>query len=425
MRLLIRGALVVDPSQGIEEVLDLFIENGLIADLGKGLPKSLSTETIDADGLVLTPGFIDLHSHLREPGQEWKEDIESGSQGAVAGGITSVCCMANTDPVNDNPAITRYIIDRAKEVGLCDVFPVGAMTKGLKGEELAEIGLMVKAGIVAISDDGETPKDSKVLRSAMDYARSLGIPVFTHSEDKSLSEGGHMNEGYLSSLLGIPGIPKEAEEIGTLRDLVIAKLTGAHIHVCHVSTEGALKAIEAAKKEGVRVSCEITPHHFTLTERAVKGFNTNAKMCPPLRDENDVKACREALKRGVAEVIATDHAPHSEDEKAVEFCQAPFGIIGFQTLLPLSLELVRKGYLTLSQMVEKLTLNPAKIIRKRDIGTLRRGARANLTLFDPNEEFTLTREEIRSKSFNTPFLGWRLKGKVKFTVYDGRIVYKS
>ncbi len=425
MRLLIRGALVVDPSQGIEEVLDLFIENGVIADLGKGLPKSLSTETIDADGLVLTPGFIDLHSHLREPGQEWKEDIESGSQGAVAGGITSVCCMANTDPVNDNPAITRYIIDRAKEVGLCDVFPVGAMTKGLKGEELAEIGLMVKAGIVAISDDGETPKDSKVLRSAMDYARSLGIPVFTHSEDKSLSEGGHMNEGYLSSLLGIPGIPKEAEEIGTLRDLVIAKLTGAHIHVCHVSTEGALKAIEAAKKEGVRVSCEITPHHFTLTERAVEGFNTNAKMCPPLRDENDVKACREALKRGVAEVIATDHAPHSEDEKAVEFCQAPFGIIGFQTLLPLSLELVRKGYLTLSQMVEKLTLNPAKIIRKRDIGTLRRGARANLTLFDPNEEFTLTREEIRSKSFNTPFLGWRLKGKVKFTVYDGRIVYKS
>ncbi len=425
MRLLIRGALVVDPFQGIEEILDLFVENGVISDLGKRLPKSLSSETIDADGLVLTPGFIDLHSHLREPGQEWKEDIESGSQGAVAGGITSVCCMANTDPVNDNPAITRYIIERAKEVGLCDVFPVGAMTKGIKGEELAEIGLMVKAGIVAISDDGETPKDSKVLRSAMDYARSLGIPVFTHSEDKSLSEGGHMNEGYLSSLLGIPGIPKEAEEIGTLRDLVIAKLTGAHIHVCHVSTEEALKAIEAAKKDGVSVSCEITPHHFTLTERAVEGFNTNAKMCPPLRDENDVEACRRALKKGVAEVIATDHAPHSEDEKAVEFCQAPFGIIGFQTLLPLSLELVRKGYLTLSQMVEKLTLNPAKIIKKSDIGTLKRGARANLTLFDPNEEFTLTKEEIRSKSCNTPFLGWRLKGKVKFTVYDGRIVYKS
>ncbi|WP_456457384.1 dihydroorotase [Thermovibrio sp.] len=425
MRILIRGALVVDPSQGIEEVLDLFIENGVVADMGKGLPTSLASQTIDADGLVLTPGFIDLHSHLREPGQEWKEDIESGSQAAVAGGITSVCCMANTDPVNDNPAVTKYIIDRAKEVGLCDVFPVGAITKGLKGEELAEIGLMVKAGIVAISDDGETPKDSKVLRNAMDYAKSLGIPVFTHSEDKSLSEGGHMNEGYLSSLLGIPGMPKEAEEIGTLRDLVVAKLTGAHIHVCHVSTEGALRAIESAKKEGVKVSCEITPHHFTLTEDAVKDFNTNAKMCPPLRDENDIKACREALKRGVAEVIATDHAPHSEDEKAVEFCRAPFGIIGFQTLLPLSLELVRKGYLTLSQMVEKLTLNPARIIRKKDIGTLKKGARANLTLFDPDEEFILTKEEIRSKSCNTPFLGRRLKGRVKFTVYDGKIVYKS
>jgi dihydroorotase len=334
--------------------------------------------------------------------------------------------MANTDPVNDNPSTTRYIIERAKEVGLCDVFPIGAITKGLNGEELAEIGLMVKAGIVAISDDGETPKDSKVLRNAMDYARSLGIPVFTHSEDKSLSAGGHMNEGYLSSLLGIPGMPKEAEEIGTMRDLVVAKLTGAHVHICHVSTKEALKAIEEAKKLGVRATCEITPHHFTLTEEAVKDFNTNAKMCPPLRDEEDLKACREALRSGLADAIATDHAPHSPDEKEVEFCRAPFGILGFQTLLPLSLNLVREGYLTLSQMVEKLTINPARIIRKeKEIGTLRPGARANITLFDPEEEYTFTEEMIYSKSKNTPFLGWKLRGRVKFTIYNGKIVYKS
>jgi len=425
MRLLIRGALIVDPSQGIEERGELLIEDGKIVEIGQGL-KSQAQTVIDADGLILTPGFIDLHSHLREPGQEWKEDIESGSLTAVAGGITSVCCMANTEPVNDNPSVTRYIIERAKEVGLCDVFPIGAITKGLKGEELAELGLMARAGIVAISDDGETPKDTKVLRNAMDYARSLGLPVFTHSEDKTLSAGGHMNEGYLSSLLGIPGMPKEAEEIGTIRDLKVAALTGAHIHVCHVSTEGALKAIEEAKRLGVRATCEITPHHFTLTEEAVKGFNTNAKMCPPLRDEKDLKACREALKTGVADAIATDHAPHSPDEKEVEFCRAPFGIIGFQTLLPLSLNLVREGWLTLSQMVEKLTTNPARIIRKeREIGTLKPGSRANVTLFDPEEEYTFTEEMVLSKSRNSPFLGWKLKGRVKFTIYNGKIVYKS
>jgi len=425
MRLLIRGALIVDPSQGIEERGELLIEDGKIVEIGQGL-KSQAQTVIDADGLILTPGFIDLHSHLREPGQEWKEDIESGSLAAVAGGITSVCCMANTEPVNDNPSVTRYIIERAKEVGLCDVFPIGAITKGLKGEELAELGLMARAGIVAISDDGETPKDTKVLRNAMDYARSLGLPVFTHSEDKTLSAGGHMNEGYLSSLLGIPGMPKEAEEIGTIRDLKVAALTGAHIHVCHVSTEGALKAIEEAKRLGVRATCEITPHHFTLTEEAVKGFNTNAKMCPPLRDEKDLKACREALKTGVADAIATDHAPHSPDEKEVEFCRAPFGIIGFQTLLPLSLNLVREGWLTLSQMVEKLTTNPARIIRKeREIGTLKPGSRANVTLFDPEEEYTFTEEMVLSKSRNSPFLGWKLKGRVKFTIYNGKIVYKS
>jgi dihydroorotase len=424
-RVLVRGGRVIDPATGLDGKRDLFIENGRVVEVGENLPKTLAETVIDAEGLVVTPGFIDLHAHLREPGQEWKEDIESGSLAAVAGGITSVCCMANTDPVNDNPVVTRYIVERGREVGLCDVFPVGAITKGLKGEELAEIGLMVKAGIVAISDDGETPKDSKVMRNAMDYARSLGIPVFTHSEDKSLSAGGHVNEGPISSALGIPGMPPEAEEIGTVRDLTLAKLTGVRIHVCHVSCRGALKAIERAKKDGVKVTCEVTPHHFTLTEEAVEEFNTNAKMCPPLRSAQDREACRLALKSGLAEVIATDHAPHSEDEKLVEFCKAPFGIIGFQTLLPLSLELVRLGYLTLSQMVEKLSTNPAKVIGKADLGTLKVGARANVTIFDPEEEFTLTREVILSKSVNTPFLNKTLKGRVKWTVYNGKIVFKS
>ncbi len=424
-RLLFKGARVIDPSQEIDEKLDVLVEGERISKLEENISSVEAERVIDVSGLILTPGFIDLHSHLRDPGQEWKEDIETGTHAAVAGGFTSVCCMANTDPVNDNPTVTRYIIEKAEKVGLCDVFPIGAITKGLKGEELAEIGLMVKAGIVAISDDGETPKDSKVLRNAMDYARSLGIPVFTHSEDKTLSAGGHMNEGPLSSLLGIPGMPPEAEDIGTMRDILVAKLTGAHIHVCHVSSKGALQIIEAAKREGVRVTCEITPHHFTLTEEAVKEFNTNAKMCPPLRTGDHVEACRNALKTGVADAIATDHAPHTEDEKLVEFCQAPFGIIGFQTALSLSLNLVREGYLTLNQMVEKLSTNPAKIIGKSDIGTLKPGARANITVFDPEEEFTLTEDLIKSKSRNTPFLNWKLKGMVKFTLHNGRIVYKT
>ena len=423
--LLIKGGRVVDPSQGVDGQYDVLIENGRVVKIEKNISETEATEVLDVDGLIVSPGFIDLHSHLRDPGQEWKEDIETGSQAAVAGGITSVCCMANTDPVNDNPAITRYIIEKAEKVGLCDVFPVGAITKGLKGEELAEIGLMVKAGAVAISDDGETPKDAKLLRNAMDYARSLGIPVFCHSEDKSLSAGGHMNEGFLSNYLGVPGMPAEAEDIGTMRDILIAKLTGAHVHICHVSSKGALEIIKRAKEEGVRVTCEITPHHFTLTEDAVRSFDTNAKMCPPLRTEEDVKMCKEALKTGIADVIATDHAPHTVDEKMVEFCQAPFGIIGFQTMLPLSLNLVREGYISLFQLIEKISTVPARVINKKDIGTLRPGARANIAIFDPDEEYVFTKEMIKSKSYNSPFLNEKLKGKVKFTIYNGKIVYKD
>jgi len=423
--LLIKGGRVIDPSQDMDGNFDVLIENGVIVKVEKDISRLEASKVISADGLIVSPGFIDLHSHLRDPGQEWKEDIETGSLAAVSGGITSICCMANTDPVNDNPVVTRYIIEKGKEVGLCDVFPVGAITKGLKGEELAEIGRMVKAGAVAISDDGETPKDSQVLRNAMDYARSLGIPVFCHSEDKSLSYGGHMNEGFISNKLGIKGMPAEAEEIGTIRDLLIAKLTGARVHICHVSTKNSLNLIELARKDGVNVTCEVTPHHFSLTEEAVLGFNTYAKVCPPLRDESDVKACKVALAEGVVDVIATDHAPHTDDEKMVEFCSAPFGMIGFQTMLPLSLNLVREKLLTLSDLVRKLSLNPSRIIGKSNIGTLMPGSRANVTVFDPDEEFVLTADVIKSKSKNTPFLNKRMRGKVKLTIYNGKIVYED
>ncbi len=423
--LLIRGALVIDPSQNIEKRMDILIENDKIVKLEKNIPSAESTFIIDAEGLVLTPGFIDIHTHLRDPGYEWKEDIESGSLCAIAGGITSVCCMANTDPINDNATVTRYIIEKAKQVNLCDIFPVGALTKGLKGEEIAEIGQMVKAGIVAVSDDGEVPRDSKLLRNAFDYVKSFGIPILCHSEDKTLSTGGQMNEGYLSTLLGISGIPPEAEEIGTIRDIMIAKLTNAHIHICHVSAEGALKIIEKAKKEGVKVTCEITPHHFTLTENNVKTFDTNTKMSPPLRTAKDVEACKEAIAKDIADIIATDHAPHSKDEKMVEFSNAPYGIIGFPTLLPLSLTLVEEGILTLSKLVEKLSFKPAQIINRKDIGSLKPGQRANITIFDPEEEFILTEEMISSRSKNTPFLNQKLKGRVKLTVRNGRIVYNN
>ena len=424
-RLLIKGGRVVDPLVPVDSPADVLVENGRVAKVLPNIPGGEADLIVDAGGLVVAPGFVDLHAHLREPGQEWKEDIESGAHSAVAGGITSVCCMANTEPVNDNPVVTRYIVERAREVGLCDVFPVGAITRGLNGEELAEIGLMHRAGIVAISDDGKPVADSRLLLNAMRYARSLGIPVFCHGEDLTLSAGGHINEGAVSERLGVPGMPAVAEEIGVMRDIALARVTGVHLHLCHISTAGSLQAVRWAKAGGVKVTCEVTPHHFTLSEQAVENFDTNAKVNPPLRSTEDVLACKRGISDGTVDVIATDHAPHSEDEKAVEFCRAPFGMIGFQTLLPISLELVRNGHLTMLQLIDKLSTTPARIIGKGDIGTLRKGARANIVVFDPDEEYTFKKELIKSKSCNTPFLGQRLKGKVKLTIYNGKIVFKD
>ncbi len=424
--ILIRGGLVVDPSQDLEERADVLIENGRIVKVEPSISPTANCEVIDADGLVVSPGFVDLHAHLREPGQEWKESIETGCLCAVAGGITSVCCMANTEPVNDNPYITRFIVERAKEVGLCDVFPVGAITKGLAGKELAEIGLMVREGIVAISDDGNPVEDSRIMRSALEYAKFFNIPVFSHSEDKTLSEGGQVNEGLASSITGMPGIPPESEVIGVARDIILAISVGAKLHLCHVSTKMSLEIIRFFKEKGAKnITCEITPHHFTLSEESVLNFDTNFKVSPPLRSKEDVVACKEALADGTADAIATDHAPHSPDEKSLEFCKAPFGMIGFQTLLPLSLELVRKNYISLKELIDKISTTPARILGKKDIGTLKPGARGNVCIFDPEEEFILKEEELFSKSKNTPFLGKKLKGRVKITIFNGKIVFKD
>jgi len=424
MRLLIKGGRVVDPGNGVNEILDILVEDGVIAEVRRGIDAAeKGAKGIDADGKTVVPGLVDMHVHLREPGYEHKETIETGCLAAVAGGFTTVACMANTLPVNDCASVTRLIIERAKAVGIIDVFPVGAVSKGLKGEELAEFGPLKEAGAVAFCDDGNPIMNSGLMRSALESSRKLGLPILSHCEDLNLSRGGVMNEGDLSRELGLKGIPKAAEEIMVARDIILADLTGGRLHICHVSTAGSVELIRWAKARDFPITAETTPHYFTLTEEAVRDYGTNAKINPPLRTALDIRAIKEGLRDGTIDAIATDHAPHDAASKALDFPLAPSGIIGLETALPLTLRLVDEGVLPLDDAIAKLSTNPSRILGLSK-GTLSKGSRADMAIFDENREFVVEKAALRSKSRNTPFDGWRLRGIVELTVAAGRIVYQ-
>jgi len=427
MKTLIKNGKVIDPSQKIEKKMNILIDGKLIKEYPgniKELEKRKDLKVIDANKLVVVPGLIDIHVHLREPGFEHKETIRTGTLSAAAGGFTSIACMPNTDPINDNASVTDYILLKARTEGIVNVLPIGAITKSEEGNELAEIGEMYKAGCVAISDDGMPVTNSNLMRRAMEYVKAFNLPVIVHAEDTYLSDDGVMNEGKTSTMLGLKGIPNASEEVMIARDIFLSELTGTDLHICHVSTEGSVRVIREAKKRGVKVTAEATPHHFLLTDEEVYNYNTNAKMNPPLRTSKDVKAIIKGLKDGTLDVIATDHAPHSEDEKNVEFDIAPFGIVGLETALPLSLKLVEDKILTISQLIEKLTINPANIVNS-DKGTLKKNKVADITIYDPKEEYLIDKNNFYSKGKNTPFQDWKVRGKVKYTIVSGKIVYKN
>ena len=426
MKLLIANGHLIDPIAPENTGMNVLIEDGRVVGwLRHGEAAPEDAEVFDASGLLVAPGFIDLHVHLREPGQEHKETIGSGAAAAVAGGWTSVCPMPNTQPINDNAAITRYMIEQAERANLANIFPVGAITKESNGLELAEMGEMKAAGAVAVSDDGRPIPNAGMMRRAMQYAKDFDLPVVDHCEDKSLSHGGVMHEGKLSLLLGLKGMPALAEEIDAVRDIILAKETGAHIHIAHISTKGAIEAVRRAKNEGISVTCEVTPHHFTLTDKAVEGYDTNTKMSPPLRSEEHLEAILEALKDGTIDAIATDHAPHHADEKALEYDRAPMGITGLETAVGLAFnELVHKGVVSLAKLVELCSSNPAKIFRLKDRGTLQAGAIADVTIIDPDLVWTYRNSESKSKSKNSPFDGWQFTGAAVATIVGGKIVYR-
>jgi len=428
MRILIKGGRVIDPGR-VNGPADVLIENGKIVAVGQKLDPPAgkadpSTTIIDARGKLVLPGLVDLHVHLREPGFEYKDTIQTGTAAAVAGGFTSVCCMPNTSPVNDNQSITEFILEQARLAGNAHVFPVGAITKGSEGKELAEIGELRHAGCVAISDDGQPVMNSLIMRRAMEYALAFDLPVIDHCEDLHLSEGGCMNEGLVSTQLGLPGIPSAAEDVMVARNLALAELTTARLHLAHLSTAGSVRMVRAAKSRGIRVTAEVCPHHFSLTEEAVRGFNTHAKMNPPLRTWQDVQAIKEGLRDGTIDVIATDHAPHAVQDKQQQFAAAPNGIVGLETALPLTLALVEEGFLSLEAAVAKLTTEPARAFGLSK-GSLAPGADADVVMVDPEAQWEVDPARFRSKSRNTPFAGWKVKGRVITTIVAGRVVHDA
>ncbi len=423
MKILIKGGKIIDPSQGLEKVADLLIIAGRVSEIGNEVSDE-DAEIFDASGLIVSPGFIDLHVHLREPGEEYKETIESGVKAAVAGGFTSVCAMPNTKPVNDNASITRSIIEKARQVNLANVFPVGAITRGSLGEELAEMAEMKEAGAVAVTDDGKPVMNAQVMRHAMEYARDHNLVVADHCQDTCLSACGVMHEGRYSTLLGLKGMSSSAEDSQVARDIMLSEVTGARVHIMHISTERAVNLVREAKRKGLPVTCEVTPHHLALTDAQVLGFDTNTKMNPPLRSEEDRLALIEAVADGTIDAIATDHAPHHADEKMLEYDHAPFGVVGLETALGAILEvLYHSGKVTLNRIVEMLTIGAARTFSLQR-GTLQKGAIADITIFDPDREWTVDPLRFKSKSRNTPFKDWTLRGKVVATFVEGREVYR-
>jgi len=421
--MLLKGGRVIDPSQHIDEKRDILIENGKISTVEKDTPVA-ETECIDVTNMIVTPGLIDMHTHLREPGHEYKETIRSGTEAAVAGGFTAVACMPNTQPVNDNRSVTEFILKQARCSNLAHVYPVAAISRSSEGKILTEFGDLHDAGAVAFSDDGQPVMNSRMMRSALEYAHSLGLPIISHCEDLFLSQGGHMNEGFSSTQLGIEGIPTIAEDIMVMRDIALAEYTRTSVHIAHVSTTGSVEAIRGAKEKGIKVTAETAPHYFTLTDEALLDFSTNAKVYPPLRSAKDIEAIKEGLKDGTIDAIASDHAPHSSIEKDVEFIFASNGLIGLETSLALSLKLVDEGILTIATLIEKMTVNPARILNIHK-GTLEPGSDADITVIDPQRRWTVDINTFRSKSRNSPFDGWKLKGKAVMTIVGGDIKYRE
>lgn len=421
MPLLIKGGRLIDPACGVDETCDVLMEAGRIARRGKDIPPRGGDEVLDASGLVVAPGFIDMHVHFREPGQEYKEDIESGTRAAAAGGFTGVACMANTDPVNDTSSITERILKRAREVGACRVFPVGSVSVGLRGEELSEMAEQIEAGAVAFSDDGVPVRTAALMRAALEYAGMLGVSVLDHAEDASLSGGKVMNEGRMSTMLGLAGNPAASEDICVYRDIRLAELTGGRLHILHLSSAGAVGLVREAKARGLHVTGEVTPHHFCLTDEAIQGFDSSKKMAPPLRDEGHRRALLEGLKDGAVSVIASDHAPHYEAETQREFDAVPFGVVGLETAVSLAMDrLVGAGVLTLPEMIAKFTTGPCEVLGLPH-GTLREGAPGDATILDPGREVVVDPESFESRGRNTPFVGWRLTGCPVATVVAGSL----
>lgn len=438
-KILIKGGRIVDPSQDIDMVGDLLLSDGKVVGLEKSIPSSNGARVIDAAGMVVSPGFIDLHCHLRDPGLEYKETIASGTRAAAKGGFTTVCAMPNTEPTMHTRATVEYVLDRARTEGTVRVLPIGCVTKGSLGKELSEMAELAEAGCIGFSDDGHPVADSNIMRQALSYASGLGLPIINHCETPDLFRGGHMNEGWVSNRLGVQGAPNSAEETMVARDISLAQLTGGHIHLAHISTIGTLDLVRRAKDAGISVTCEVTPHHLTLTDEAVMGgqggspfeplgeeaYDTYAKVNPPLRARPDMNAMVQGLADGVIDIIATDHAPHGRVEKLCTFEDAAMGISVLETALGSALSLVHDGHIGLPLVIDKLTSAPAKLLGRSDIGTLRPGSEADVTFFDPDAEWVVDTEAFVSKGKNSPLHGATLRGRVEVTVVGGEVVFEN